>query len=167
MRCEQLMNTDVAFVRPSEDVRRAAMLMRSRNVGFLPVCSDERKVVGVITDRDIAVRCVAEGRPVTTEIREVMTREIVACRPEDDIETAGRAMIRHQRSRIVCLGEHQYLLGVISLSDLSRAGLESGAAAVLERVSERESAPPRWAGRPATEPRPSGQGAHAGVKGPR
>ena len=142
--------------------------MRSRNVGFLPVCSDERKVVGVITDRDIAVRCVAEGRPSTTEIREVMTREIIACRPEDELETAGRAMVRHQRSRILCLGEHQYLLGVISLSDLSRAGLESGAAAVLERVSERESAPPRWGARRSPEPhQPSGQDTRAGVKGPR
>lgn len=165
MRCEELMNTDVAFVRPSDDVRRAAALMRSRNIGFLPVCSDERKVIGVITDRDIAVRSVAEGRPATTEVREVMTREIVACRPEDDIETAGRAMVRHHRSRIVCLGDHQYLLGVISLSDLSRAGLEAGAAAVLERVSERESAPPRWAGHPASEPPTSEPGAD--VRGPR
>jgi CBS domain-containing protein len=147
MRCEELMKTDVAFVRPSDEVRRAATLMKARNIGFLPVCSDERKVVGVITDRDIAVRCVAEGRPSTTAVREVMTREIVACRPEDDVKTAELAMSRHQRSRIVCLGEHQYLLGVISLSDLARAGLRDDAEVVLERVSQRESAPPRWGGR--------------------
>jgi CBS domain-containing protein len=144
MRCEQLMKTDVAFVRPSDEVRHAAALMKSRNIGFLPVCSDERKVVGVITDRDIAVRCVAEGRPSTISVRDVMTREIVACRPEDDIKTAELAMARHQRSRILCLGEHQYLLGVISLSDFSRAGLDEDAKTLLERVSERESGPPRW-----------------------
>lgn len=152
MRCEELMSTDVAFVRPSDEVRLAATLMKTRNVGFLPVCSDARKVVGVITDRDIAVRCVAEGRPSTTAVREVMTREVVACRPEDDVATAERAMIRHQRSRVLCLGEHQYLLGVISLSDLPRAGLAADAETVLERVSDRERTAQR--ARPAA-PQPS------------
>ena len=146
MRCEEVMKTDVAFVRPSDDIRHAAQLMKSRNIGFLPVCSDERKVVGVITDRDIAVRCVAEDRPTTTAVRDVMTREIVACRPEDDIETAELAMARHRRSRILCLGKHQYLLGVISVSDLARVAAED-AGSVLERVSAREAPPPRWGGR--------------------
>lgn len=146
MRCEELMKTDVAFVRPSDEVRRAAELMKSKNVGFLPVCSDERKVVGVITDRDIAVRCVAEDRPTTTAVREVMTRELVACRPEDDIKTAELSMARHQRSRILCLGKHQYLLGVISLSDLARVPA-ADAESVLEQVTARESAPPRWGAR--------------------
>ncbi|HVH43439.1 MAG TPA: CBS domain-containing protein [Labilithrix sp.] len=143
MRCEQMMKTDVAFVRPSDEVRHAARIMESRNIGFLPVCSDERKVVGVITDRDIAIRCVAENRSAATPVREVMTREIVACRPEDDVRVAELAMVRHRRSRIVCLGDHQFLLGVISLSDLPRAGRTEEAAVVLERVSERESNP-RW-----------------------
>ncbi len=143
MRCEQLMKTDIAFVRPSDDVRHAAGLMKSRHVGFLPVCSDERKVLGVITDRDIAVRCVAEDKPSTTAVRDVMTREIVACRPEDDIEVAELAMRRHQRSRILCLGKHQWLHGVISLSDLARAKAE-GVDAVLEHIAAREAPPPRW-----------------------
>ncbi|MBX3205054.1 MAG: CBS domain-containing protein [Labilithrix sp.] len=147
MRCEELMSADVAFVRPSDDVRHAATLMKARNIGFLPVCSDARKVVGVITDRDIAVRCVAEGRASSTAVREVMTREVVACRPEDDVVVAERAMVRHRRSRILCLGEHQYLLGVISLSDLSRAVPGGDAEAVLEGVSERERASPRKSAR--------------------
>jgi CBS domain-containing protein len=146
MRCNELMKTDVAFVRPSDEVKRAADLMRSRNVGFLPVCSDEKKVVGVITDRDIAVRCVADGKPATTQVREVMTREVVACRPDDDVKAAELAMTRHRRSRILCLGDHQYLLGVISLSDFSGAGLKDHAEVVLEQVSKRESTPPRWRG---------------------
>ncbi|GAF69191.1 unnamed protein product [marine sediment metagenome] len=146
MHCKDLMKTDVVFVRPSDEVQKAASLMRSRNVGFLPVCSDERKVVGVITDRDIAVRCVAEGKPHTTTVREVMTREVVACRPNDDIKTAELAMAKHRRSRILCLGDHQYLLGVISLSDFSPAGLKKRAEALLQRVSEREAGPPRWGG---------------------
>ena len=146
MRCEELMNTDVAFVRPSDEVRRAAELMKAKNVGFLPVCSDERKVVGVITDRDIAVRCVAEDRPTTTAVREVMTRELVACRPEDDIKTAELSMARHRRSRLLCLGKHQYLLGVISLSDLARVPA-ADAESVLEQVTAREAAAPRWGAR--------------------
>ena len=72
-----------------------------------------------------------------------MTREGVACRPEDDIEAAELAMKRHRRSRILCLGKHQYLLGVISLSDLALAESE-GAEAVLEHVAAREAPPPRW-----------------------
>lgn len=138
------MQTDVAFVRPSDDVRRAASLMSSRRIGFIPVCSDERKVVGVLTDRDIAVRCVAKGKPPTTPVREVMTREIIACKPDDDIRAAEIAMIRHQRRRVVCLGEHQYLLGVISLSDLPRAGRKDEAEMVLEHVSKHEAPHPRW-----------------------
>lgn len=143
MRCEQLMKTDVAFVRPSDEVRHAAGLMKARNVGFLPVCSDERKVVGVITDRDIAVRCVAEDKPTTTPVRDVMTREIVACRPEDDLQTAELAMARHRRSRILCLGTHQHLLGVISLSDLARARADE-AESVLAEVAAREAPSPSW-----------------------
>ncbi|HVJ94684.1 MAG TPA: CBS domain-containing protein [Labilithrix sp.] len=144
MRCEELMTTDVAFVRPSDDVRHAADIMRSRNIGFIPVCSDERKVVGVVTDRDIVIRCIAESKPVTTQVREVMTREIIACRPDDDVQTALRAMVRHQRSRVLCLGDHQYLLGVISLSDLPRGGLAAEAGTALEHVTQREAGPQRW-----------------------
>lgn len=145
MRCEDLMTTDVAFVRPSDDVRHAAGLMKARDVGFLPVCSDERKVVGVLTDRDIVVRCLAEDRPSTTPVRDVMTREIVACRPEDDLKIAELYMARHGRTRILCLGKHQYLLGVVSLSDLAGAAA-ADAGSVLEQVAAREAPPPRWGG---------------------
>src|SRR2546427_2290109 len=88
MRCEDIMKRDVECVDPTQSVQEAARRMREANVGILPVCDSSKKVLGAITDRDIAIRIVAEGRPPTTAAGDVMTREVVACRPDADVTDA-------------------------------------------------------------------------------
>lgn len=141
MRCEEIMKRDVECVTPSDQVQLAARRMRDANVGFLPVCDPSRKVLGAITDRDIAVRIVADGRPPTTAIGDVMTREVVACRPEDDVRRAEELMGKQHKSRMIVADEQWRLLGVISLSDIAQVEDASRASQTMKQVTEREARP--------------------------
>ncbi|MHB1844026.1 MAG: CBS domain-containing protein [Deltaproteobacteria bacterium] len=118
MRCEELMERDVSFVSPGDSVLEAARKMSELDVGFLPVCDGGERVVGAITDRDIAVRLVAKDLPSGTEVRDVMTEELYYCEPTDDIRLAEELMAKNQVSRILCI-DHGRLVGIISLSDLT------------------------------------------------
>src|SRR5881296_2422204 len=102
MRCEEIMKRDVECIAPMQPVQEAARRMRDANVGFLPVCDSTRKVLGAITDRDIALRIVAENRPPTTVVGDVMTREVIACRPDDEVTRAEQLMGKHHKSRMIC-----------------------------------------------------------------
>src|SRR5262245_15465959 len=124
MRCEQIMKREVESVGPRDTVQTAARKMRNENVGFLPVCEPSNRVLGTLTDRDLALRVIADGLPATTEVADVMTPEIIACRPKDDIRKAQELMAEHQKSRMLCLDEAGHLVGVISLSDIAQR--ESG-----------------------------------------
>jgi CBS domain-containing protein len=140
MLCEQLMKQLVECVSPKDTVRDAAQRMRSMNIGFLPVCDDERRVLGTVTDRDIALRIVAANKPSSTPIEEIMTREVVACRPGDSVTQARHVMGEHQKSRLLCTDEDGHLVGVISLSDLAESE-PAGAARTLREVALREARP--------------------------
>jgi CBS domain-containing protein len=137
MRCEELMKKDVQYVSPDDGCEVAARKMRDRNIGFLPVC-ENKKVVGVITDRDIVVRLVADDLSPSTKVSDVMTREIISVRPQEDLRSAERLMGRHQKSRIVCIDERGLLAGVISLSDIAQAEADTQAAKTMREVTERE-----------------------------
>lgn len=119
MRCEEIMNRDITYVRADEPVERAARTMRNKDVGFLPVCKENKKVIGVLTDRDVVIRVVAESKPAMTPVERVFTPRVVSCSPSDDVEKAERLMADNQVSRIVCLDDTGQLLGVISLSDIA------------------------------------------------
>lgn len=137
MLCEEIMKKKVESVGQDEAVLVAADKMRKANVGFLPVCDDDGNVVGTLTDRDIAIRLVAENLPAKTLVRNVMTNDVVACRPNDDVHYCEELMATKQVSRIVCCDERGKLQGVISLSDI--AEWESDRAVdTLRRVSARE-----------------------------
>jgi CBS domain-containing protein len=138
MRCEHIMKRNVECVSPSDTAQAAAMRMRDENIGFLPVCEKDMKVLGTVTDRDLAIRILAEGRPAATSVRDVMSDEVIACRPEDDLRRAEELMGRHQKSRIMCVNENGVLAGVISLSDIAQQEKASRAAATMRSVSQRE-----------------------------
>jgi CBS domain-containing protein len=133
----EIMKRDVECLAPRESVQAAAARMREQNIGFLPVCDDGMKVLGTVTDRDIALQIVAEQRPASTAVEQIMTRQVVACRPEDDIEDARELMAAHRKSRLMCVDDDGRLVGVISLSDLAKLDGE-GAARTLNEVSRRE-----------------------------
>lgn len=137
MQCEEIMKRDVECVSPHDTVQTAAKRMRDENVGFLPVCDSSNNVIGTVTDRDLAIRVLAEGWEASCAIDDVLTREVVACRPEDDLDTAEALMAKHQKSRIMCVDDDGRLAGVISLSDIAQQ--ETGSASeTLRSVSERE-----------------------------
>jgi CBS domain-containing protein len=138
MRCEQLMKRNVECVSPQDTVQTAAQRMRDENVGFLPVCDQSKKVLGTVTDRDLTIRVLADGRAATTTINDVLTRQIVACRPEDDLRTAEDLMARRHKSRMMCLDNQGRLVGVISLSDIAQRASGTRASRTLREVSERE-----------------------------
>ena len=132
------MKRTIACVSPDASVQTAAAKMRDENVGFLPICDPEMRVLGTITDRDLAIRVLADARPATTPVSDVFTHEVVACRSEDDLRRAEELMSEHQKSRIMCVDADGRLAGVISLSDVAQWETGSRAAQTLRDVSQRE-----------------------------
>jgi CBS domain-containing protein len=120
MRCQDIMTRPVAFAKEKESVQSAALRMRSDNIGFLPVLGASGEVVGVLTDRDIALRVCAENLDAAeTTVEDVMTRETIACRPQDDLRRAEEVMARSQKSRILVVDDTARAVGVISLTDIA------------------------------------------------
>ena len=138
MRCEEIMKKDVECVSPQDTVQAAAKRMRDENIGFLPVCDQSKKVQGTITDRDLAIRVLADGRQATTPVKDVMTREVVSVRPDEDLRKAEEQMSKNHKSRIMCVDQGGRLVGVISLSDIAQREDPGRAAQTLRNVSERE-----------------------------
>jgi CBS domain-containing protein len=138
MRCDEIMKRDVECLTPRDTAQSAARRMRDENVGFLPVCDISGKVVGAVTDRDLALRAIGDGRPATTPVGDLMTREVIFCRPEDDLRTAEDLMAQKHKSRIMCLDAGGKIVGVISLSDIAQREDGARVSQTLRRVSERE-----------------------------
>jgi CBS domain-containing protein len=138
MRCEDVMTGELELLRVEDSVQDAARKMRESNVGFLPVCRPDQACVGTLTDRDIALRVVAEGRPLKTRVEEVMSSDLVACRPQDDLRVAEDLMRTNQVSRVLCIDDGGRVVGVISLSDIAQYDSERRAGELLADVTERE-----------------------------
>jgi CBS domain-containing protein len=135
MKIKSLMAVDAEVVDPSATLEQAAQVMADADVGCLPVLQDGRPV-GVLTDRDIVVRAVAEGLPAgATKVEDVMTRDLVTCGEDDEVEEAADLMALNQIRRLLVLNAGGELAGVISLADLATE--DAGAAEdVLEEVSK-------------------------------
>lgn len=139
MQCSTLMKTNVECCRLDESVSYAAWRMAERNIGFLPICDVQGRVVGTLTDRDIVLRVVARNLDAAvTPVADVYTPEVVACAEEDELTVAEALMSKHKKSRIMCLDEQQHLAGVISLSDVARVETGARSSALLRSVAQRE-----------------------------
>ena len=138
MLCRDIMKGDVQCVTARTTVAQAAAIMRDEQIGFLPVCDEARNVIGTVTDRDIAIRVVAENEPADQSVDLFMTTDVIACRSDDDLAIAQDLMGEMQVSRIVCLDEDGELDGVISLSDIAQVGDGTDATATLRSVTVRE-----------------------------
>ena len=136
MKVSEIMTNDVEVIAPDLPVKEAAMKMKQFDIGFVPVCENDR-MVGAITDRDIAVRVVAEGRDTNqVKIRDVMTKQSFFCFVDQDIEEATKVMQDSQVRRIIVLDRNKKIAGVISLGDLALAGQKEEAAETLRETSE-------------------------------
>ena len=118
MRVAEVMTRDVRLIEPNQTIRDAARLMAEMDAGIMPVREGDR-LVGMITDRDIAVRAVAQGRGPDTAVREVMTDEVKYCYDDDDTNDVARNMADIQVRRLPVLTRDKRLVGIISLGDLA------------------------------------------------
>lgn len=141
MRIAEVMTSDVAVVRPRDSIRHAAQRMDALNIGSLPVC-DGKRLVGMITDRDITVRVTAAGLdPAGTEVSAAMSQDVRWCWVDDDVEEVSELMGEAQVRRIPVINAEKRLVGMVSLGDLSTQRAP-GTTETLEEVST-PSAPDR------------------------
>ncbi len=137
MLVKDLMHTSVVTVEPSSTASLAARLLSRHNVGALPVCGSDRRLRGVVTDRDIVLRCIAaEDDPAQTPVRDIMTRYPATLSPGDDCREATRLMADKQVRRLPVV-DNGKLVGILSLSDLARSHrFDMEAAQALCEISE-------------------------------
>lgn len=135
MNVSDVMTAQVVTVKPTSTITEVAQVMARIESGAVPV-TDDGKVVGLITDRDIVIRVVAEGLGLDTRVAEVMTEDVATCAEDDNVADAAGKMGSRQIRRLVVLGSDGALAGILSLGDIA---LDYGAKAVgrtLEEISE-------------------------------
>ena len=129
MKVRELMSNPVIRIHPEESVAVAARTLARYNIGILPVCGNDGRICGLVTDRDLVTRCIASGRSASmTPVREVMTTQILSVRPDMDANMAAGIMGRAQVRRLPVL-ENGRLCGMVSLGDLAvrdETGLNAG-----------------------------------------
>ena len=143
MKLSEIMTRDVEMAQPDDTLQLSARKMRDRDIGFLPVC-DGGTLMGVLSDRDLTIRALAEGMDTTVMLsRDVMTTPPVFCYDDEDISAAAKIMEEHQIRRLVILGrEDEKVVGIVSLGDLARHTAPRLSGEVLQRVSEPETSEP-------------------------
>ena len=135
MKIRDAMTRDVRMVRPDQTLRDAAQLMAKLDIGALPV-EEEDRLVGMITDRDIAVRAVAEGLDGDTPVREIMTSEVKYCFEDQTIDEVPRNMGEQRLRRLPVLSRNKRLVGILSLGDIAvEAASQDEAGEALGEIS--------------------------------
>jgi CBS domain-containing protein len=139
MKVKDTMSTDVKCIRPNNSIQEAADQMRSLDVGILPVCGDNDKLVGVLTDRDIVTRSAASGNdPKQVLVSDIMTQKVHYCHDDQDVTEAAQQMREQQVRRLLVINQDKRLVGIISLGDLAvRSDEDKCCEETLEAVSVR------------------------------
>lgn len=125
MKCKDVMTKIPKRLRATDSVQKAANIMADHRVGFLPVCDDDDKIVGALTDRDIVLRVVARGGSLQNQVGTVMTKDLVCCEATDDVTKAETMMREHDITRIACTDTTGNLVGVINMHKLMPHGTSS------------------------------------------
>jgi CBS domain-containing protein len=134
MKVSEVMTTEVETISAEQTAREAAGFMLRADAGSIPVC-DGDKVIGMITDRDIAVRGVAEGRGPDTQVSELMSDGIVCAHEDEDVQLVAQRMSEEQVRRLPVVDTEKRLVGIVSLGDLARETRGDAAERALEGVS--------------------------------
>ena len=119
MRIAEIMTRDVHIASPNDTISTVAREMADNDIGFLPV-SDNDRLVGMITDRDIVVRCVADGRDDKTRVGDIMTADVKYCFDDEDVSEVARNMGDEQVRRLPVVDRNKRLVGIVSLADAAR-----------------------------------------------
>lgn len=137
MKVSEVMSRKVEIASPEDSIQRAAQMMARIDAGILPV-GDGDRLVGMITDRDIAIRGVGEGRnPTDTPVNQVMTREVKYCFEDDDVDAVAGNMAQLQVRRLPVLNRDKRLTGIISLGDIARDHEPGQAGSALHHISQK------------------------------
>jgi CBS domain-containing protein len=140
-RCEDIMTPDPLCCLKTDRVQVVAQKMRERDVGALPVVdSASGKLIGIVTDRDLALRVIGDGRDeVTTIAGNVMTTDVITCHPDDPLERVMATMSEWQIRRVPVVNDEQHVVGIIAQADLAtRLQEQSWAGAVVKEISQPE-----------------------------
>ena len=136
MQVQEIMRPNVHMADPDMTIREAARRMRENNIGALPV-GDNDRLVGMVTDRDIVVRAIAENRsPANTTVREVMSEGVCYCFEDDDVARAAEVMAKCQVRRLPVVDRSKRLVGFVALADLGRSEDNKAAQGALKGISE-------------------------------
>lgn len=132
MKIKEVMTPQVDLVEPDRPIAEAARLMQQQDIGGMPV-GDGDRLIGMVTDRDIVVRAVAEGKdPKTTPVREAMSERLFYCFDDQEAEEVAANMGEQQVRRLPVVDREKRLVGIVSLGDLTAGGAEKAAAALSE-----------------------------------
>jgi CBS domain-containing protein len=139
-KCNEVMTKNPVCCQSDDVVVKVAQLMQSENIGSVPVIENEQtqKLVGIVTDRDLALKIVAKGQDAnSTKVEAVMTRHVVTCRAEDDLQKALDAMAEHQLRRIPIVDDDDKIVGIIAQADVAtRVNLPEKTATVVKEISQ-------------------------------
>ncbi|WP_043646322.1 CBS domain-containing protein [Caenispirillum salinarum] len=124
MNVSEIMSKDVHLVDPNTTIRECAKRMRDEDIGAFPVGEND-KLIGVVTDRDITVRCVAGDTDLSSAtVRDAMSEGVLWCFDDDDVEKAAKSMAEHQIRRMPVINHDKRMCGVVTVADLAKAGVE-------------------------------------------
>jgi len=139
-KCKEVMTKDPVCCLPDDSVAKAAELMKSENIGSIPVVESKQsqKLLGIVTDRDLALKIVAAALDAkSTTVKTVMTHEVVTCRADDDLQKALDAMAEHQLRRIPVVDHDNKIVGIIAQADVAtRADQPEKTAEVVKEISQ-------------------------------
>ena len=135
MKVGEVMTADVELAAPDDTVQTAAKLMADSGAGALPVGENDR-LVGMVTDRDIVIRGIADGSdPHAVKVGDIASRDVVTVRPDDDLDEAMRLMAQHQVRRLPVVDDG-HLVGVVATADVAQEAKEKDVGHVVEEISK-------------------------------
>jgi len=139
-KCSEVMTKTPVCCLPNDMVAGVAELMKSENIGSIPVVENEqnKKLVGIVTDRDLTIKIVADGLDATsTKVATVMTRKVIACHIDDDLQKALDAMAEHQLRRIPVVDNDNRVVGIIAQADVAtRVDQPEKTAEMVKEISQ-------------------------------
>ena len=132
---QEAMTPNPTTIKATTAAQEAARTMKSEDVGSLPIVEGD-KLVGVVTDRDLAIRIVAEGRGVDTTVGEIASKDVVTVDPEQTIDEAARLMAEHQVRRLPVVEEDGRLVGILAQADIAQTGHDALTGQTVQQISQ-------------------------------